>query len=76
MAKSKVFWITKDAYGTTLSSKVFVWRYRAYPKRDSDGVYESGMDPELDMCASGFANTTGITLAPGQRIKARLIVKE
>ena len=75
MAKSKVFWITRDAYQTNLSFKVFVWPYRAYPKRDSDGVYDSGMGPELHMCATGFANVTGITLAPGQRVKAQLVIK-
>ena len=76
MAKSKVLWITRDAYQTNLSEKVYVWPYRAYPKRDIDGVYESGLSPELDMCAEGFANVTGITLAPGQRVKVRLVKQE
>ena len=76
MAKSKVFWITRDAYQTGLSTKVFVWPYRAYPKRDIDGVYESDMNSELDMCVKGFAKITGINLAPGQRVKARLVIGE
>ncbi len=79
MAKSKMFWLTLDKQGTAYSSAyILVWPYKAFPQKDRDAVYHAKetISWEIKLCPSSFKNVTGITLAPGQRIKARLVIKE
>lgn len=76
MAKSKVFWITRDDKGTYYDRKIYVWRYRAYPKKNASGEYTSHALPVWNGCAKGLKPLTGITLAPGQREKYQLVKKE
>ena len=77
MAKSKVFWMSLDKQGTGFSNRdIFVWPFKAFPKKDGDGVYHARTETigwEFKLCPGSFKCVTGITLAPGQRIKARLI---
>ncbi len=67
MAKSKVMWITRDALG----NGVEIWAYRAHPSC-RDGTFVSSFRGQW-FCYPVFKRLTGITVKPGQRIKARLI---
>ena len=75
MAKSKVFWITRDA-DASVGDEIVIWPYRAYPQKDKHGDWLSD-EGCIDMFDDAlFEDWTGITLAPGQRRKARLVIKE
>ncbi len=70
MAKSKTVWITRDDE----QEGCCLWDYATYPYKDNT-TYNSDkfingdfIDCDADMC-----RMLGITLRPGQRIKARLI---
>ncbi len=67
MAKSKVFWITRDKDGYRC-----IWDYREFPKKDDDGMYCSDHGRILNTSAL----IKHVTLAPGQRVKATLEIKE
>lgn len=71
MAKSKVFWLTRDECS---DSHYEIWPYREHPRNDENGIYPSGA--EFSCYCDSFEEFTGITLAPGQRVKARLVIKE
>lgn len=71
MAKSKVFWVTRDDIGNAAYE---IWPYKRHPQQDESGEYP--MDSEHGFCCNNFETLTGITLAPGERVKARLIIQE
>ncbi len=71
MAKSKVFWITRDE-GDNRDYEI--WPYKEYPQQNVLGEYSCRAP--FRCCCDEFEKLTGITLAPGQRVKARLVIKE
>ncbi len=78
MAKSKVFWLTRDDDNTICADRTFLWCYRAYPKKNKHGSFSSHSEDGLDVWRINFPPPmfAHITLKPGQRIKARLVIKE
>lgn len=73
MAKSKTLWITRDLD----SEHVEVWFYKAHPHEVTDGEFVSEqVEPAWVFCVAIFTKLTGITIAPGQRVKARLVIQE
>ena len=82
MAKSKVFWITRDELADS-EDMIWAWDYICYPQKDTDGIWMLPDNKEKDRpnlnfepLEDIFVEIFGITLAPGQRIKARLVIKE
>ena len=67
MAKSKVFWVTRD---NDDHGEYEIWPYRAHPK-SNDGWYPSGCS--FGCCLDDFQRITGITLKPGEKKKFRLV---
>ncbi len=78
MAKSKVFWLTRDDDNTICAGRTFLWCYRAYPKKNKYGSFSSDSENSLDEWRINYEPPffAHITLAPGQRVKARLIIQE
>ena len=78
MAKSKAFWITRNSNRKGVGTKgCFIWHYRRHP-RIINGLYEciNGGREDNWFCETGFRALTGLILNPGQRVKARLVIKE
>lgn len=74
--KGKVMWVTRDGQDCALSHKVYIWCFRAYPQEDPEGTWTSkDYGPDWEGCVEGFTVLTGITLAPGERIRARLVIE-
>ena len=74
MAKSRVIWITRDARD---DCGYRLWPYREVPKLSNATSNYFG---KANHCGYRFIRkdefepATGITLKPGQRIKARLVI--
>ncbi len=70
MAKSKVFWATRDHNGGQWEGKIYVWSYRSHPKLNNRGDFLARMSPVFHVRATEFF---GITLKPGEKKKFRLV---
>lgn len=78
MAKSKVFWLTRDSSD---SSDIAAWNFRAYPYKDEDGNWNWNADRKFNGEAFEYipphiCQMLGIALKPGQKVKARLVLGE
>ena len=73
--KGKVFWITLDKADAPYSSnRIYVWAFATPPVQTETGLFESGRGEwAFRFCRQDFEQLTGITLQPGERIKARLV---
>ena len=82
MAKSKVFWITRDERldpdGFNSESLYAIWAYSCHPQKNEHGVWDYRL-AKAGACEDVKPEVialTGITLAPGERGKARLVTPE
>ena len=78
MAKSKVFCITRDIRKLGPGIVGYrTWPYRHFPKI-INGRYQGFRSQDFwhYFCKTTFEKLTGITLAPGQREKYRLVKQE
>ncbi len=75
MAKSKVFWITRD--DDSEQEECCLWDYATYPSKDDTAYYSNKfVKGDFHDCDADMCRMLGIALKPGQRIKARLVIKE